>query len=251
MFLEEIATSVGGLDFVGNSVCQCHLGDFCREGGTLGRPITKRASKPVRRYTPAAHARLSVISMAMFEIGRFVLSPGKTNSFLANRRHSVEDREGRIGERRPVFACPLHALGQYRPQPFGEVKFIPPGAHDLTGGHGRQNGEFERASANTLLLLELDHEVSEVAIGESRMMFDAADLGFLRQQLVEMAAPSGWVLARSVIEHSRPIEHALDPTAHSARRLRLHRPHRRKRLGDKSRIDCLDGQHTDNIIGYT
>src|SRR5438477_5607602 len=74
------------------------------------------------------------------------------------------------------------------------------------------------------------------------MVPDLADLAHLRQQLVEVTAPAGRVVAFAVTLHRRPIKDRFDAAAYSARafwHLRpdgLHDPH------NERDIDSADGE---------
>ena len=80
------------------------------------------------------------------------------------------------------------------------------------------------------------------------MVLDPADLGFLRQQVFQVAAPARRVLAGAVAARRRPIEDAFNSAAHPARRFRLHRPYRLDRAQHEPDIDRLHRQAAEHGI---
>src|SRR5689334_20318729 len=73
-------------------------------------------------------------------------------------------------------------------------------------------------------------------------MFNRPDLGLLREQVFEMAAPARRVIARAIPARRGPIEHRFDPPADAACGFRLCRPYRFDRFHDQPGIDRLNGE---------
>src|ERR1700751_1047869 len=104
----------------------------------------------------------------------------------------------------------LDPLARERPKPFGEVDFLSPGADRFARPRRSQDREFERAGGNPVFLAQLGHEGAEVGRGQRRMMLDTAGLRALRQQVIEMPAAAGRVLALAKAANGRSIEDARD-----------------------------------------
>src|SRR5438445_642931 len=83
------------------------------------------------------------------------------------------------------------------------------------------------------------------------MMLDPADLRSLRQQVFQMPAPTGRVLALPVATRSSPIQYRLDPSSHPVRGFRLCMPNRLQRLHDEADIDRLNRQVTEDRVHIT
>jgi hypothetical protein len=60
---------------------------------------------------------------------------------------------------------------------------------------GREDGKFERAGGNALLLAQRNQKARQLAVGQCGVVLDPSHLAARRQQLVEMTAPAGGVLA--------------------------------------------------------
>ena len=77
------------------------------------------------------------------------------------------------------------------------------------------------------------------------MVFDLLDTTATWQKIFKMPSPAGWVLALAEAMGFGPIQDYFDPTANTARRLRLNRPDRLQHSHDKPSVDRLNGQGTE------
>jgi len=112
--LEQITATVGSLDFVRDGMRQRHLGNFGREPGPFGRPITETRPEAVHRELAAAHAAQGHGHRHVADrppgpaAGEYVIA-------LADPLQILEDRDRRIRERNAVLLVRFHALGRDRP----------------------------------------------------------------------------------------------------------------------------------------
>jgi hypothetical protein len=88
-----------------------------------------------------------------------------------------------------------------------QVEFVATRTNDFAGTGSRENEKFERSRCRAGLLLQFSDECAQFGIGQGRMMFDLLNLGALRQQLVQMTAPTSRIVAGTVTAHCRPIQH--------------------------------------------
>ena len=80
-------------------------------------------------------------------------------------------------------------------------------------------------------------------------MLDLRNVTAGRQQVIEVAAPAGWVLTTSIISNRGPIEHAFDPSAQARRRLRLGVPDGLECFQDQADVYRCDGQVSKVRVG--
>ena len=80
-------------------------------------------------------------------------------------------------------------------------------------------------------------------------MLDALHLRARGQELVEVAAPSGGILAVPVAPSLRPIENGLYAPAQAARRLGLRRPDWLQHVRHQRSVDRLNGQRAEDLSG--
>ena len=88
----------------------------------------------------------------------------------AERQQCPEDRQRGVGQRHPVFPLGLHPLRRHRPDRFGEVDFLPPGAQCLIRARRGQDGEFQGARAHALPAAQIGQEGSGVLPGQCGMV---------------------------------------------------------------------------------
>lgn len=81
------------------------------------------------------------------------------------------------------------------------------------------------------------------------MVLDLAHLGARRQQLVEMPAPSRWILPLTKAAHRRPIEHGFDSAAQSRGRFRLLRPQGLDDLHHQRGVNAVNRKRPDCRLG--
>src|SRR5580693_2448629 len=103
--------------------------------------------------------------------------------------HFLEDRERAIGQRNAMLARRLRAGRRDRPDFASEVDFVPTGGQRLARSRRRQNAKFESARRRRWMFTEARGESRNLTVGHGRKMAPH-QLGALRQQLVEMAAPA-------------------------------------------------------------
>jgi hypothetical protein len=80
------------------------------------------------------------------------------------------------------------------------------------------------------------------------MMADFADLALLREQMIEMAAPAGWIFPGAITTRPCPIQHALNSPSQPRGRLGLGLPHRLKHLEHKPGVDMRHGEAANHRI---
>jgi hypothetical protein len=66
--------------------------------------------------------------------------------------------------------------------------------------------------------------------------------------MIEMTPPPGWILARAMAAHLRPVQNRLDAAPHARRRLRPSRPDGFENLDYQSSIDRCDRQLANHRI---
>src|SRR5262249_51594066 len=125
----------------------------------------------------------------------------------------------------------------------------PPRADNLASSSGCQDGKLECARRDAPLLAQAHQEARQLRVWQRRMVFDPPHLGARRQQLIEAPAPSGWVLARAISAHLRPIQDGLDTPADAARSLGLRRPDRLQDPEHERSIDDLHRETANDGLG--
>ena len=93
------------------------------------------------------------------------------------------------------------------------------------------------------------HEARHLGIGQRLVVLDRGDLRARRQQPLQVAAPTGRVVALAVAARRGPVQDALDPAAHPRGGLRLGRPDRLEDLHDEAGVDRADRQLADHRVG--
>src|SRR5262245_12109394 len=81
------------------------------------------------------------------------------------------------------------------------------------------------------------------------MVVYLCDLAARREHLSEMALPARRVGTAAIAAHRRPVEHALDTTAHTAGGFGLRHPHRLNDAQYGRRVDSRDGHITEHREG--
>ena len=127
-------------------------------------------------------------------------------------------------------------------------KSISSRADDFAGARAGQDRELQRASRDTLLRPQLRHERGDLGIGQRRVMLNPAHLGFLRQQVFQMAAPARWIFALAPTPRGRVIENAFDPAADPRSRLGLLGPDRFERPHDQPDINRANRQIAEHRV---
>ncbi len=156
--------------------------------GFVARPIAERAAEAVRRIGRADAAQQHFERHAR----KRAAGPLARKHIVAHAAsfHLPQDGEGAIGKGNAMLArslCP--GRGDCPDFPL-KVHFIPTRRQCLTGSRRSQNAKFKGARRSGRPLAKLCDESRNVGVGHGRMMA-ARELGALRQQLVEMAAPAG------------------------------------------------------------
>src|SRR5262249_61448155 len=91
----------------------------------------------------------------------------------------------------------------------------------ITGLGGEGYGSPGWARLDALPPAQARQEPRQLGVGQRRMVFDPPPLGARRQQLIEVPAPTGRVLARAIAARLCPVQDRLDAAAHPARGLGL------------------------------
>src|SRR5947209_6848478 len=118
-----------------------------------------------------------------------------------------------------MFAAGLHAFSRDDPNSLRQIELAPPGADDLDGASDGQDCEFQSSGTDTFVLSQLCDEGTDLGVGQRCTMSDAVNLPFIREQMIQMPAPSGRVFAGSVAPRSGPIEDGLDTPTDAGSRL--------------------------------
>src|SRR5436309_12958731 len=79
-------------------------------------------------------------------------------------------------------------------------------------------------------------------------MLHACKTAMGRQQMIEVAPPPGWILARAIPAHLRPVQNGFDSPPHARRSLRSRRPDWLENGYHERSIDRRDRQPTNNRI---
>jgi hypothetical protein len=90
---------------------------------------------------------------------------------------------------------------------------------------------------------------SALPAGQRGMVFDFVHLGFLRQQVIEVTAQAGRILALAIPLHFRPIQDTLDAAPHPAGGLGLANPDRPQHLHHEAGVDGLHRQRPEHGVG--
>lgn len=113
-----------------------------------------------------------------------------------------QDAHGGVGERHPMRAPRLHPLRWDDPNDGPVVDFAPPGVEHLADAGSRENQKPQRQRWDTVVTGQLRHEGGHCGIGHRGMVADRPHLGGLRQQLVQVAPPAGWVQLDSITDRA-------------------------------------------------
>jgi hypothetical protein len=81
------------------------------------------------------------------------------------------------------------------------------------------------------------------------MMLDCADLRWLGEQVIQVATPSGRIVAGARVDCGRIVKDRLDPLAHPTCRLRLDRPNRAQHVEHGGGVNNLHVQSGQLGIG--
>src|SRR6516165_6148452 len=136
-----------------------------------------------------------------------------------------------------MLAATFHSAGRNDPYAPVEIDFAPGCTKNFTWASGRQNQKLERAGSDAFLLAQGIHELADLGVGQGGMMFDLSYLRPCGQQMIEMTAPAGGIVAKSVTANLSPAQYRLNPAAQSARGLWLARPDRLQCAHDEAGID--------------
>jgi hypothetical protein len=115
----------------------------------------------------------------------------------------------------------FHPIARHGPHGLFEIEFRPGHFQRFVGPGRTQDREFECPRSSRGASLQLSHEVRQIIIGHGRMMLDLGFLGPARQEMYQIAAPSGRVLPRAdyMLGRFRRIEDVLDPASQATGRL--------------------------------
>src|SRR5665213_1849258 len=134
----------------------------------------------------------------------------------------------------------LHPACGDRPQPLGEIEFIPSSADDLASPGGGDNREFQRPRRDAVFAPQGDHKFGELHIRKRGVMLYSTDLAASRKEVFKMAAPPRRVLAAPIAARGGPIENRLYPTAHAACGFGFGRPDWLNGLQDHADVNGVD-----------
>ena len=90
--------------------------------------------------------------------------------------HFIEDGERPRRQRDAVLAVRLHPRRRHRPNLVEQVNLVPAGAYHFTRSRGREDGKFESAGCDALLLAQARQEGRQLGVGERWVMFNLAHL---------------------------------------------------------------------------
>src|SRR5882672_2223384 len=135
----------------------------------------------------------------------------------------------------------LHAPSRNRPDRLLQVDFLLRlAADDFTRPRGGQNQKLKRASSVAALAAQVLHEGRQLVVGKRGVMLTGFPVKRRRQELVQVAAPAGGILAAPVAPHASVVQDALDAPPNPAGGLGLFRPDRLKDAKDQGGVHVLD-----------
>ena len=107
-----------------------------------------------------------------------------------------------------------------------QVDFGPARGDGLRGTGGRQNQQLHCPGRQPRLLAQLGHECANLGVGQRGVMLDPPDLGQRRQEIFQMAAPAGGILAAPMAASRCRIQYRFDALADPAGGFGLRGPDR-------------------------
>src|SRR5271166_982014 len=138
----------------------------------------------------------------------------------------------------------LHSRRGNRPDLRFEIEFVPSCIERFACSGRGQDYELETSRGRSRPLAKLVHERRQLEIGKRRVMSSQETVGSW-QGRIEVTAPRSRVLAGAEPFRLRRVQHALDPPAYPAGRLRFRRPDGRQAIEDALRVDLINGQRPD------
>src|SRR6476620_9359720 len=110
-----------------------------------------------------------------------------------------------------MLATGFHARGRDRPDSAVKIELLPPRAKHLARPCSREDRKFKRESGGCLPRLQIRHKGRQVVVAHCRVMAAREPLA-LWQELVQVPAPTCWILAAAQTLPLRSIKHAFDST---------------------------------------
>src|ERR1700755_1518799 len=96
-----------------------------------------------------------------------------------------------------MLTSAFHSAGRHDPSGRRQIDFAPSRAANFSAPCRSQNGEPQRLRADTMLIIQGEHEVANLTPGESRMMLHLPDLRTGGERQRKMSLPGSRVLART------------------------------------------------------
>src|SRR5262249_34712991 len=91
----------------------------------------------------------------------------------------------------------FHAFRRHHPYAMLKIKFLPASAKRLADTACRQNRDFQSTRGNAVAGSDLSHKRGQFLVGKRWMMLDRLYLGLSGQKVIEVPAPSRWILSRA------------------------------------------------------
>ena len=136
----------------------------------------------------------------------------------------------------------LHPGRRNGPNPLRHIELAPRGPPSLAGAGGGQDEEGQRLPGGALAPAKARKKGRNVVPWHRRVVLDRLHFSGSRQEVREMAAPAGRVVARAPAAGLGIVQDQLDPLPRSARGLGLLRPDGLKRLHHVAGADRRHGE---------
>jgi hypothetical protein len=206
---QGVRSPIGLLSFVANDVRERVFGKLAREICFVAGPVAKRRSEAVRRVgrlkPPEEHLeRHAAERPGGLEAGEHIVA-------RSAHLHFPEDGDSAVRQGNAMLAGRLRPRGRKSPNLRVEVDLVPARGQSFARPRRRQDAVLERPRRDRLPFPKLGDEGGYLEVGHRRMMA-ATELRALRQELVEMAAPTGRVGLVLSNEAARPgsVQNRLD-----------------------------------------
>src|SRR6266478_4883073 len=166
---------------------------------------------------------------------------------LTGARHRADDLNGLIGQRNKMrlrlqLALDLHLLGWNHPRHCLEVEFVPLHQPNFLRARDIEDADLDTTGSKAAIIPQAGHHLWHLRVGRRPVSLLAMQLPGRGQQVFEVAAPCGRVLARAKLQRLGSVHQPLDPLARPRRRDRLHAPDRLERLQHVVSCDLVDFQ---------
>src|SRR5207302_875813 len=244
--LEQVSASVGRLDLVADRVSERHFADLAGIGRAFRRPIAERGAEAMHGEIVAAHAPEKLQHRHVAERRALLASAEQVSPGWLRLNHLDCLRR----EWHAMLLARFHAAGRDGPDRLLQVDLLLRLAADDFARAGRgQNQKLKRACSAPSLAAQVFHEGRQLIVRKRGVMLARFTVERRRQELVQVAAPAGGVLATAVAPDPGVVQDALDAPPDPASGLGLLRPDLLKDAKDQGGVHVLYRQLTDDRPG--